>query len=87
MPFPPLTKCEGEPTYPEMTVIWKEIYQNLASINSPFDQRQAGFLGIVMPQAPYIQRFDKTFYPPEDPGNYSSNVPANETAEGIKTNV
>ena len=48
MPFPTLTKCKGELTYPEMTVIQKEIYQNLASINSPFGQGQAGFLCMMM---------------------------------------
>ena len=33
MPFPKLIRCLNEPMYPEMAVIRKEIYQNLATIS------------------------------------------------------
>ena len=32
MPFPKLMCCFDEPTYPEMAVMGKEIYQSLATI-------------------------------------------------------
>ena len=47
MPFSALAKCEGKSMYPEMTIILKEIYENLASIKPPFGQGRAGFLGIM----------------------------------------
>ena len=43
MPFPKLMCCLDEPMYPEMAVIGKEIYQNLAAILSPFGTDLAGY--------------------------------------------
>ena len=54
MPFPKLTHCLDEPTYPKMIIIRKEIYQNLAAILLPFGTGQAGYLGIMMPDVLYI---------------------------------
>ena len=51
MPFPKLTKCQGEPTYSEMAIIQKEIYQNFVTIVAPFGNGQADFLEVMMPEA------------------------------------
>ena len=56
-----------------MTVIWKKIYQNLASINAPIGQG-AGFLGFVMSQVLYIQCFNKLFEPPKNLGEYHNDI-------------
>ena len=77
MPFPNLTCCLDEPTYPEMVVIHKKIYQNLAAISSPFGAGHAGYLGITMPEALYVQHFHDPFQPPINPGEYPNDIPVN----------
>ena len=67
MPFPKLTCCYEEPMYPEMAVIQKEIYQNLAPISLPYGNGHGGFLGVMMPEVLYAQRFNDSFQLPHNP--------------------
>ena len=64
MPFPKLIHCHDKLAYPKIAVICKEIYQNLANISSPFGNGQARFLGIMMPEALYVQCFVNHLQPP-----------------------
>ena len=75
--FPTLTKCEGKQIYPKMTVICRELSQNLAMIHSLFGQRQTGFLGNMMPQALCLEHMNELFAPPENLGKYSDEIRAN----------
>ena len=64
-----------EPTYPEMAVIQKEIYQNLMAITSPFGDGQTGFISILRHDALYAKWFNKTFdhhKPRRIPSQYSN---------------
>ena len=79
MPFPTLTKCLGEPTYKEMTLMCKEMYQNLATIMSPYGMKQAGFLGVLLLNVLYCQWFNKHFQAPHDPRDYLEYILANAT--------
>ena len=81
MPFPKLMHCLDEPTYPKIAVIQKEIYQNLVAILLPFGTGLAGYLGIMMPDALYIQHFNDLFQPPGNPGDYPNEIPANVLAQ------
>ena len=81
MPFPKLTCCLNEPMYPEMVVVCKEIYQNLAAISSLFGTSHAGYLGIMMPEALYVQHFNDPFQPPFNPGKYPDDIPINASAQ------
>ena len=81
MPFLKLTHCLDERTYPEMAVIQKEIYQNLAAILSPFGTGQAGYLEIMMPNMLYIQHFNDPSQSPGNPGEYPDDIPANMSAQ------
>ena len=81
MPFPKLMCCLDELIYPEMAVICKEIYQNLAAISLPFGTSHAGYLCIMMPEALYVQRFNDPFWPPINPGKYPDDIPANASAQ------
>ena len=81
MPFPKLTCCLNDLMYPEMAVICKEIYQNLATILSPFGTGHAGFSGIMMPEALYVQHFNDPFQLPLNPGEYLDDIPANASAQ------
>ena len=76
-PFPKLTRCLNELTYPKMAIIQKKIYQYLAEISSPFGTGKAGYLGIMMPDALYIQHFNDPFQPPSNPSEYPDDIPAN----------
>ena len=64
-----------------MVVIHKEIYQNLATISSPFCTGHAGFLGIMMLKALYVQCFNDPFQPPLHLGKYPDNIPTNASAQ------
>ena len=81
MPFRKLTCCLDKPTYPEMAVICKEIYQNVATISSPFGTGHARYFGIVMPEVLYVQLFNDPFQPPINPGKYPNDIPANASAQ------
>ena len=81
MPFPKLMHCLDKKTYPEIAVIRKEIYQNLATISSPFGTGHAGYLGVMMPEALYVQHFNDPFQPPINPGEYPNNISANVSAQ------
>ena len=81
MPFPKLMRCLDEPTYPKMAIIWNEIYQNLAAILLPFGTGLAGYLGIIMPDTLYIQRFNDPFQPPGNSSKYLDDIPANASAQ------
>ena len=81
MPFPKLMHCLNKPTYPEMAVIRKEIYQNLAAILSPFGTDHAGHLVIMMPEVLYIQHFNDLFQLPINPSKYPYDIPANTSAQ------
>ena len=62
-------------------IIHKEIYQNLAAILSPFGTSHAGYLGILMPEALYVQHFNDLFQLPINPGEYPGNIPTNASAQ------
>ena len=74
--LPQTMRCLNKPTYPEMVVIHKEIYQNLATILSPFGTSHAGYLGIMMLGVLYVQCFNDPFQPSINPGEYPDNIPA-----------
>ena len=64
-----------------MAIIQNEIYQNLMAISLPFGTGQAGYLGIMMPDALYIQHFNDPFQPPGNLGEYPDDIPANASAQ------
>ena len=78
--FPKLMCCLDDLMYLEMAVIHKEIYQNLATILSPFGTGHAGFVGIMMPEALYVQHFNDPFQPPLNSGKYPNDIPTNASA-------
>ena len=81
MPFPKLMCCLDKPTYPEMVVICKEIYQNLTAILLPFGIGHARYLGSMMLEALHVQHFNDPFKPPINPSKYSDNIPTNASAQ------
>ena len=78
--FPNLMHCLDKPLYPEMAVICKEIYQNLAAILTPFSASYARYLGIMMPEALYVQRFNDPFHHQINPSKYPDDTLANASA-------
>ena len=81
MPFPKLMHCLEELMHPEMAIIRKEIYQNLAAISSPFGTGLARYLGIMISDVLYIQHFNDPFQPPGNPSEYPIDIPANVSAQ------
>ena len=81
MSFPKLMRCLDKLMYPEMAVIHKEIYQNLAAILSPFGMGHAGYLGIMMPEAFFVQHFNDPFQPPINSGKSPDDIPASSSAQ------
>ena len=77
MPFPKVMCCLDKSTYPEMVVIHKEMYQNLTAILSPFHTGHAGYLGIMMLEALYVQGFNDPFQLSINPGKYPERIPDN----------
>ena len=63
-----------------MAIIQQEIYQNLATIAAPLDNGQAMFLGVVMPEAFYIQQLNKRFELPNDLDEYPDDISENALA-------
>ena len=81
MPFPKLMHCLDKPTYLEMVVIGKEIYQNLATISSPFGTNHARYLGFMMPEVLHVHYFNDPFQPPINLDEYPNDIPANASAQ------
>ena len=79
-PFPKLMRCLNKLTYPEMVVIRKEIYQNLATNLLPFGTGHARNLVIMMPEALYVQHFNDPFQPLINSSKYPNDIPANASA-------
>ena len=81
MPFPKLTCCLNKLMYPEMVVIHREIYQNLVAILLPFGTSHAGYLGIMMPEALYVQCFNDPFQLLINTGEHLDDIPANTSTQ------
>ena len=64
MPFPELMAFAGQPTHQEMTVISREMFQNLKVIASSHNSWHLRYLGIIMDPMVYATNCGGAFIPP-----------------------
>jgi hypothetical protein len=63
-----LTKIDGEPDYPKMTVLRREIYGNAIAHHSLRGGGTHGHLGMIEPPAEYLLHNGHAFIAPAHPG-------------------